>query len=164
MIGPGALNVTVVSPIASLPEAERSVDRAQRWVLERIGRALTAKGPDVVMHGSGDLTLDGRKFSGSAQRRLRTHLMIHASILYDFDLGAIDRYTLMPPRQPSYRADRSHADFVGNLPLSRAAIVRAVGGFWGDGGGISDDRTLPDDLVADLVARKFGEIGWIERL
>ena len=163
VIGPGALNVTLVLPIAGDP-AFRAVDAAQRLVLERVAAALRAAGADVAMLGSGDLTLGGRKFSGSAQRRLRHHLMIHFSILYDFDLPSIGRYTRMPPRRPSYRADRSHDDFVTNLPLDRAAIVRAIGATWAPGTAPAGDAVVPRELVAELAARKFRDDGWIERL
>ena len=164
VIGPGALSVTVVLPLAAEPVAFASVDTAQRFILERIAQALRACGPEVVMLGSGDLTLHGRKFSGSAQRRLRQHLMVHASILYDFDLTAVDRFTTMPPRQPAYRANRPHADFVVNLPLSRATIVAAISSVWGSQVGSGSDFRVPLDRVADLSRRKFGEFGWIERL
>ena len=163
VIGPGALNVTLVLAIASEPEF-RSVDTAQKFVLERIAEALRAEVPEVAMLGSGDLTLGGRKFSGSAQRRLRDHLMIHASILYDFDIDLIDRYTKMPPRRPSYRADRTHADFVVNLPLGRERIIRAIRSAWGNDQDSATDDPVPFDLIADLSRRKFKDFGWIERL
>ena len=164
VIGPGALNLTLVVPIAREPVAFQAVDTAQRFVLERIAAALRQAGPGVVMLGSGDLTLGGRKFSGSAQRRLRHHLMIHASILYDFDLGAIDRYTRMPPRQPTYRDHRPHADFVMNLPMSRAAIIAAVRSAWAPEGVLETDGPMPGDLIAELSRRKFQDFGWIKRL
>ncbi len=164
VIGPGALNVTVVLPIDSEPVAFRSVDTAQRFVLERVAEALRVEVPEVLMLGSGDLTLGGRKFSGSAQRRLRRHLMVHASILYDFDLDLIDRYTTIPPRQPSYRDNRPHSDFVVNLPMGRDQIVRAVGSVWNLNPGPDSDYGVPFDLVEDLSRRKFKDFGWIERL
>ncbi len=163
VIGPGALNVTLVLPIASDP-AFASVDTAQRAVLERVAAALRAAGPAVAMLGSGDLTLGGRKFSGSAQRRLRHHLMIHFSVLYDFDLPLIARYTHMPPRQPGYRADRPHDDFVVNLPLGRAAIVAAVRSTWGGESATAAGYPVPADLIAELARTKFGASRWIERL
>ena len=88
------------------------------------------RGPPVEMLGSGDLTLGGRKFSGSAQRRLRRHVLIHASLLYDFPLDRIDRYTLMPPRRPDYREDRPHAEFVTNLPMRRERLLAALKAAW----------------------------------
>lgn len=164
VIGPGALNVTVVLPIAAEPAAFRSVDTAQQSVLERIGAHLRRAGPAVRMLGSGDLTLGGRKFSGSAQRRLRTHFMVHASILYDFELGLIDRFLTIPARQPAYRAGRPHADFVTNLPLARGAISEAVRSIWRTREGSLAQEPALLDLVADLSRRKFRDNGWIERL
>ncbi len=164
VIGPGALNVTLVLPIDSEPAAFGSVDTAQRFVLERVAEALRVEVPGVVMLGSGDLTLGGRKFSGSAQRRLRHHLMVHASILYDFDLDLIDRYTTMPPRRPSYRDNRPHSEFVVNLPMGREQIVRAVGAAWGANPSPASDYAVPFELVNELSRRKFKDFGWIERL
>ena len=31
-----------------------------------------------------------------------------------------------PPRQPAYRKERSHRDFVANLPLERQQLITAV--------------------------------------
>ena len=164
VIGPGALNVTVVLPIRTEPVAFRSVDTAQQFVLEQVATALRPLGPDVVMLGSGDLTWRGRKFAGSAQRRLRNNLMIHTSLLYDFELSQIDHFLAMPPRQPSYRENRSHADFVTNLALDRALIVKEIARIWGaEVGCLPDDPGLLD-LIDDLARRKFGDNGWIERL
>ena len=164
VIGPGALNVTLVLPLAAEPAAFRAVDTAQRFVLDRVAGALRGLGPAVEMLGSGDLTVAGRKVAGSAQRRLRDHMMIHFSLLYDFDLPLIDRYLAMPPRQPSYRANRSHRDFVTNLPLTRAAIVAAIRAAWAAPGDGTGRELLPSGRIAALVGEKFGDPGWIARL
>ena len=163
VIGPGALNFTVILPIDSDPGL-KLVDGAQRYVLGRTLEAIRAEGLPAEMLGSGDLTLESRKFSGSAQRRLRHHLLVHASLLYDFPLGQIDRYTLMPPRRPSYRADRPHADFVTNLPLPRDRLLAALLGAW-----LPHDRPaplarIPEATLRELLGEKFHDIGWIERL
>jgi lipoate-protein ligase A len=83
VIGPGALNVTLVLSADDAPGLH-AVDTAQAYVLERIARSIRSLGPDVEVKGLGDLTLGDRKFSGSAQRRLRRSFLVHASILYDF--------------------------------------------------------------------------------
>ena len=123
VIGPGALNVSVVLPVDAAPQL-KNVDSAQRFILARMLEAIRRAGvPDAEMLGSGDLTLGARKFSGSAQRRLRRHVLVHASLLYDFPIKAIDRYTRMPPRRPAYREDRPHGEFVANLPLPRPRLL-----------------------------------------
>lgn len=164
VIGPGALNFTIVLPLGATPVL-KNVDTAQRYVLARTLDAIRAQGvPSAEMFGSGDLTLEGRKFSGSAQRRLRGHLLIHASLLYDFPLQAIERYTLMPPRRPSYRQDRPHADFVTNLPLSREQIVEALKSAWLPEGRPANRAEIPEATLRSLSVEKFSTVGWIERL
>jgi lipoate-protein ligase A len=163
VIGPGALNFSVVLPIAGAAEL-RAVDDAQRFVLGRTAQAIRAQGPPVELLGSGDLTLGRRKFSGSAQRRLRRHILIHASLLYDFPLDRIGRYTRTPARQPSYREGRPHGDFLVNLPLGRDRLVAALGAAWLPEGRAAETAVIPTGLVDELVAAKFSDNDWIRRL
>jgi lipoate---protein ligase len=163
VVGPGTLNVTVVLPDDAAPGLS-AVDRAQRYVLDRIAESIRARGPAVEVLGLGDLTVGRRKFSGSAQRRLRTHFLVHATILYDFPLDLVSRYTALPLRQPSYREGRSHEDFLVNLDLPRASLVEAVRSAWLPPGRPPAPGEAPLDLVRDLVATKFADPSWIERL
>jgi lipoate---protein ligase len=163
VIGPGALNFSVVLPIDASPEL-KGVDTAQRFVLGRTLDAIRKAGPLAEMLGSGDLTIGLRKFSGSAQRRLRRHVLIHASLLYDFPLDAIGRYILMPPRRPSYREDRTHAEFVTNLPLPRERLVAALREAWLPADLPEAPSVIPEETFRTLFETKFSEIGWIERL
>jgi lipoate-protein ligase A len=160
LIGPGALNFTVVLPVGSDPRLG-GVDTAQIHVLERAAEALRAAGPDVRVMGSGDLTLDGRKFSGSAQRRLKRWVMVHATVLYGLDLADVSRYLHPPKRQPSYREGRAHDDFLTLVPLSRPEIVAALRMAWP---GESGESPPPIELAARLVVEKFGRDDWTNRL
>jgi lipoate---protein ligase len=160
LIGPGALNFTIVLAIDADPRL-RTVDTTQLYVLERTAEALRALGPDVQVRGSGDLTLDGRKFSGSAQRRLKNYLMVHASLLYGIEAGEVARYLRTPRRQPEYRAGRSHNEFLTTLPLPCAAIRLALRAAWP----CEEENTLPPRALAEqLLLDKFGRDDWIGRL
>lgn len=163
VIGPGALNFSVILPIEAHAEL-KAVDAAQRFVLGRVAESIRAVGPPVEMLGSGDLTLGLRKFSGSAQRRLRRHVLVHASLLYDFEVDRIGRYTRMPPRSPAYRGGRPHGDFVANLPLPRADLLEAIRRAWLPGGPAGDPVAIPEDLLRALFEAKFSDNGWIGRL
>jgi lipoate-protein ligase A len=163
VIGPGMLNVAVVLPVSAAPGLG-AVDVAQAYVLGRIGRAIRDRGPAVELLGSGDLTVDHRKFSGSAQRRLRTHFLVHATLLYGFPLEWVDRYTHLPRRQPSYREQRSHEDFLVNLDLPRPLLIEAVRSAWLPAERSTQLTAVPEDLVRELVRTKFAERSWIERL
>ncbi len=163
VLGPGTLNVTILLP-ANAAQGLGAVDRAHRYVLDRIASAIRVHGPAVEVLGLGDLTLNRRKFSGSAQRRLRNHFFVHATILYDFPLDRVSRYTALPRRQPAYRDGRSHEDFLTNLDLPRNVLVGAIRSAW-----LSSDRPVetadvPEERVRHLVATKFADPAWIARL
>jgi lipoate-protein ligase A len=132
--------------------------------MDRIAAGLQGPGRAVERLGSGDLTLGRRKFSGSAQRRLRTHFLVHATILYDFPLELIERYTHLPRRQPSYRANRPHGEFLVNLDMSRADLVAAIQSAWLPADHPRQPGPPPHELVGMLVRTKFADPAWIERL
>jgi lipoate-protein ligase A len=162
VVGPGTLNVAVVLAADAAPGLG-AVDRAQHFVLERIAGAVRTLGPRVEVLGLGDLTVGGRKCAGSAQRRLRHYFLVHATLLYDFPLPLITRYTALPKRQPAYRAGRSHADFLTNLGVARDELKAAIRSAWG----VTADGAAPavaERLINELVATKFGTKEWVERL
>jgi lipoate-protein ligase A len=163
VIGPGALNFAVVLPFGAAAELG-TVDTAHAYVLDRTAQAIRAHVPTVERLGSGDLTIQRRKFSGSAQRRLQSHFLVHATILYQFPLGLIDRYTSLPSRQPAYRENRPHAEFLVNLGLPRALLVAAIQGAWLPPAHPRRPAPAPIDLVNQLVQSRFGRPEWIERL
>jgi lipoate-protein ligase A len=163
VVGPGTLNVTVILPGDAAPGLG-AVDTAHAFVLDRIARALRARGPAVEVLGLGDLTLDRRKFAGSAQRRLRTHFLVHASILYQFPPERVARYTALPRRQPPYRAGRAHEEFLTNLDMPRDVLAAAVRTAWLDPTRPVVPANVPEALVKQLVATKFSDPTWIERL
>ena len=118
--GPGCLMFSVLLSLKDRPEC-RGLDGAHRCVMTRIQRAvesaLVAVGSDcqVRIQGICDLTIDGRKISGNALRLKRHWMMYHGTLLVDMPLEWIDRYLLEPPKQPEYRAQREHRDFVESL-------------------------------------------------
>jgi len=162
VIGPGALNVTLVLPFSAHP-ALASVDGAQMYILNRIAEAIRARGPEVEVLGSGDLTLAGRKFAGSAQRRLRRWVMVHASILYDMPITRISRYLRRPERQPAYRDQREHEEFLLNLPMHRTILNESIRSAWPLSHRLDAASEVSRDLLESLLAEKFANRSWIER-
>lgn len=114
--GPGCLMYSLVLSSRRRPEL-RKVDEIHRWVMARLVAAIHRQCPQVRWQGTCDLTLDQRKFSGNSLKVARHHVLYHGTILHAFDLSSISRWLQTPPRQPDYRAGRSHADFVTNLPV-----------------------------------------------
>lgn len=123
VLGPGCLNYAIGLSIVSRPRLA-DVAASFRTVLASLTAELRVEG--LMGAGLADLALDGRKVSGNAQRRGRCGLLHHGTVLYDFDAALAHRYLREPPRQPDYRAGRSHQRFLGNLPLSGAAVRRRM--------------------------------------
>jgi lipoate-protein ligase A len=162
VIGRGALNFAVVLPIASAPELT-AVATAQRYVLGRVADALNRGDVCVAVQGSGDLTVCDRKVCGSAQRRLRKHVLIHATILYQFPLDAIARYLRIPDRQPAYRRGRSHDEFVANIAVDRPALARAISSAFLDSAPAINVGSLPLERTQRLAYEKYGDRAWVAR-
>lgn len=162
VVGPGALNVTVVLPAVFAPGLD-AVDRSQAYVLERVATGLRARVPEVRVQGLGDLTLGDRKFAGSAQRRLKHWFLVHLTMMYDFPVAPIVRYTRSPRRQPGYRAGRSHELFLTNINLSRDDLLDALRACWLPPGIVVTPYEVPGSLVDDLVVTRFGDPSWVRR-
>jgi lipoate-protein ligase A len=163
LVGPGTLNINVVLPVDFSPGLH-AVDAAQAFVLERLALSLRRhRGPEIGLQGLGDLTLGDRKFAGSAQRRLKNHFLVHTSLLYDFPLDLISRYTRTPRRQPAYRDGRPHEDFLTNLGLSRNLILSAVHSAWLSPTGPPQAASIPTELVDGLIRDKFSDPEWVNR-
>jgi lipoate---protein ligase len=163
VLGPGALNVTVILPGSAAPGLS-AVDIAHRYVLERIAEALRASDRQVTVEGLGDLTVSGRKFGGSAQRRVKNWFLVHCTILHAFPLERIGRYLTLPSRQPPYRAGRTHEDFLMNLDLPRTILHGLICSAWSPSSSLSPATDVPHDLLEALLAERFANRSWIERL
>lgn len=161
LLGPGCLLFSVVLSFERDPALAHVVP-SYRWIMQRLADALRPSVPAITLEGSSDLALNGLKVSGNSQQRKRRFLLHHGTLLYNFDLERIPRYLKMPGRQPDYRADRPHLDFVANLPLTREQLESRVKSAW-DVELVTDiDATIT--LHADKLAReKYERRDWIYR-
>jgi lipoate---protein ligase len=158
VVGPGALNVSVILPDSAAPGLT-TVEGAHRYVLDSIARRICGAGPTVTVAGRGDLVIGNQKCGGSAQRRLKSWFMVHCSILNDFSIDRVVRYLAVPRRQPDYRQGRGHHAFLRNLGLPRKILQDAIRG----GGAPGACPAGAQALVPALMAEKFANRVWIER-
>jgi len=162
--GPGCLMYAVVLDFDTHPQL-RAVDQAHRHVLERMASLLAPLLPAVSTAGISDLVFQPQskhenqallqKFSGNALRIKRNHLLYHGTLLYDFDLSRISQLLGSATRQPDYRNERGHTEFVANLPLEREELIAALIDGW------NAPRVLPtwpQQRVADLIQNRYAEI------
>jgi lipoate-protein ligase A len=123
VLGPGCLNYAVCLSLPSRPE-HTPVSASFHAIHEQLVAALGV--PGLMIAAQTDLAWGGLKVSGSAQRRGRRAVLHHGTLLYGFDAELAHRYLREPPRQPTYRAGRSHRMFMGNVPLSRQVMLDRI--------------------------------------
>jgi lipoate-protein ligase A len=155
--GPGCLNYSLILEIDFHP-ALAGIPQTNAYIMEKQAAAIQrlALGP-VAISGTTDLTLNGLKFSGNAQRRRRKTLLFHGALLLSFDLDRIGRLLNMPSQQPEYRQNRSHGDFLTNLNIERLAIKAALRQEWG---AVEDYDSVPAAAMDALIAEKYGRTEW----
>ena len=98
-----------------------------------------------------------RKFSGNAQRRKRRALLFHGSFLLDLDLGLLGQVLAHPSKEPDYRGQRAHTDFLANLAVSCAAIKGALIDCWQAAGPV---EAPPWARMRQLVGEKYSRREW----
>lgn len=152
--GPGCLMYSLVLSIEVHPQLVIPSE-AHLLVLERLAEGLRKLGCDASLDGTSDLAVGRRKFSGNSLRSKRRHILYHGTLLYDFPLPLISQLLQMPPRQPDYRASRSHADFVVNLDLGRDTLSEMLIEQWQAEAG-SDDWPL--QRTEQLARDRYGAL------
>ncbi len=123
--GPGSFSYALILHQDTDP-ALRSIGGANEWVLSRIADQLRLHDVPAEIRGISDLAVGGRKISGNAQRRKKDWILFHGTLLHGMPAEQIARYLRMPPRQPDYRADRAHQDFLTTLPLGPDKLVEIL--------------------------------------
>jgi lipoate-protein ligase A len=158
--GPGCLMYSLVLSLERRPEL-RAINSAHCFVLNKLAQTIGSLMPGVDLRGTSDLAVGDRKFSGNSLRMKRTHLLYHGTLLYWFPLELVSVCLLQPPRQPDYRASRSHNEFIANLSIEPLALRLAVIDAFGPAPSGAD---WPRELTATLAAEKFACGDWTARL
>lgn len=160
LLGAGCLAYALVLPLEWHPELA-TVTRTNRFIMERLRSALQPSVPGTIaVEGHTDLTLDGRKFSGNAQRRRAGSVLFHGTFLLSMDLQAVTRLLPPPSVEPAYRGGRPHPDFLVNLPLSAEAVKSLLRQAWK----AEVAWHLPlDPAIGEWVRTRYGSAEWHAR-
>jgi lipoate-protein ligase A len=157
--GAGCLSFSLVLAYTRDP-ALQDIHASYAYILGRVRDALADLLPGVEHAGTSDLAAGGRKFSGNAQQRKRSHLLHHGTLLYAFDLGRVGCYLRVPARQPEYRAGRGHDAFLMNLPAMPDDLRRRLRAAWTVDGDVAE---WPAGVVRQLVQEKYSRPEWTRR-
>jgi len=159
--GPGCLNYAVVLPIReSGPHS--TITGTGTFVMTRHRDAIRQLVPGPVeVRGHSDLALNELKFSGNAQRRRERSLLFHGTFLLSFNIRMVDQVLRPPSKQPTYRKNRSHGEFLTNLHLPSGAVKRAIQEAW-NVSDVYEDFPLPQ--MENLVHERYARPEWNFRM
>ena len=158
--GPGCLNYSLILRTESNPPL-MSIHTTNQFILQRHQAALQPLLERAIeLQGHTDLALGQRKFSGNAQRRKKEFLLFHGTFLLDFDLPLLELVLPMPTRQPEYRRQRSHTEFLTNLKLPPEALKRALLNCWSPRQELAE---APSEIIEALVRDKYSRREWTFR-
>jgi lipoate---protein ligase len=155
--GSGCLLYSLVLRYDHSP-ALREIRTSYEWILDLVMAGIGL--PGLAQRGISDLTLDGLKFSGNAQQRKANTLLHHGTLLYNFHLPLVPQYLRQPPRQPDYRNDRTHLDFLTNLPREESQLKNGLKLIWQAGETV---QSIPFQRVSSLRADRYDRDDWHRR-
>ncbi len=112
----GVLNYSLITPALD----HLDLKAGYRQGTDIVCAILSAFGITGAQRGTSDVAVGDRKISGNAQARRWKALLVHGTLLVDFDFDLAEKVLLHPPREPEYRQGRSHREFLVTL--------RALGG------------------------------------
>jgi lipoate---protein ligase len=113
-----------------------------RQGIDLVCAILAAFGVVGRQEGTSDVAVGDRKISGNAQARRWKAILVHGTLLVDFDHDLTDAVLKHPPREPAYRRSRAHRDFLVTL--------RSLG--------VQPGRSSIERTVLAVANRLFGEI------
>jgi lipoate-protein ligase A len=134
----GVLNYSLVTPAPDRLDLMAGF----RQGTDLIRALLEAFGVTGVVQGTCDVAVAGRKISGNAQARRWKSLLVHGTLLVDFDFDLAEKVLPHPLREPEYRQARRHRDFL--------ATLRALG--------VEADRSAVERLAIEVGQRPFRSV------
>ena len=155
--GPGCLNYSLLlnverrSVLQSITETNCSILKCNAAM------ASALLGRSAAIQGFTDLTIGNLKFSGNAQRRKRHWILFHGTFLLDFDTALMEELLLVPPKQPAYRQNRSHRQFLTRVDVSVHSIKAALRECWA---ATQLLQKIPSSLIAQLIREKYSRDEW----
>jgi lipoate-protein ligase A len=155
--GPGCLNYALVLDSETRPGLE-NISQTNRTIMQmHRGVLTTLQFTDVQVLGHTDLAIGSLKCSGNAQRRKGRSLIFHGTFLLDLDLSLVEQLLPLPGRQPSYRENRPHRDFLKNLKLPGAQLKEALRKKWQ-----ADEPfdQVPWSSISALVKERYSSDDW----
>jgi lipoate---protein ligase len=166
--GRGCLNYALIlriadnSPLANISSANRFIMDRNRSAIESAVHnpqsAISVRGhTDLAIHNPQSAIRTPLKFSGNSQRRRKHFLLFHGTFLLNFNLALVGELLRAPSRQPDYRRDRRHEEFLTNLNLPADTVKAALQKCWN---ATSPLKNPPLDKISELARGKYAAREW----
>ncbi|HTX21618.1 MAG TPA: lipoate--protein ligase family protein [Candidatus Aquilonibacter sp.] len=158
--GRGCLNYALIlriaenSPLASISGANKFIMERNRKAIESAIRNPPAA---ISVRGHTDLAIDGLKCSGNSQRRHKKFLLFHGTFLLNFNLALVGEFLRRPSKQPDYRKERSHDEFLTNLNLPADEVKIALQKIWKANLPLENP---PLEKISELAREKYSTREW----
>jgi lipoate---protein ligase len=154
---PGCLNYSLILRIPNSGPLQ-TITGTNTYILQRNQAALEPLlKARVDVQGHTDLAIQKLKFSGNAQRRKRKFLIFHGTFLLQADIPLIEKVLRMPSKQPDYRQNRTHREFLVNLELKPEAVKATLRKVWQAEELFSD---VPSEKIQELARQKYSTHEW----
>lgn len=155
--GPGCLNYSLILELQDRSHL-RDITETNIFIMGRLKQALQPLlGTPICVQGFTDLALGMQKFSGNAQYRKRRALLFHGTFLLDFDIPLIEKLLPPPHKQPAYRQNRSHGNFLANLNLPPHRVKEALKQSWG---AREEFKNIPFETIERLARERYSRDEW----
>lgn len=166
--GPGCLNYALIlrihkhGPTANTSSTNEFIMHIHRSIIETLLKQYTSANEPVTVtiEGHTDLAWNGLKFSGNAQRRRKRFLLFHGTFLLHMDLQLVEQTLPIPAKQPAYRMNRSHTEFLVNLPIPQMAIKSALATAWH---ATIPVQNPPMERIQHLAISKYASFDWVRK-
>ena len=158
---PGCLMYAVLLSYRKRPQL-RMLEQAHQFVMTKMQDALNSLNIETKFLGTCDLTIDDKKVSGNALRCKKNWMIYHGTMICEsMDLQLVSNCLGQPKRQPEYRAGRSHADFLCQIPTSTSYLADAIAKTWKT---VEETKEWPKELTERLVETKYTTEAWNYKL
>ena len=91
-------------------------------------------------------------------------MLYHGTILIDMPISEIADCLKMPERQPDYRNQRSHRDFIGLLPTEPQARKTAIAKQWSAVAAKNEQELDWHSALTQQLAEKYRDPAWTQRV
>jgi len=155
--GPGCFNFTLILKIEESGPLKNTVE-TNAFVMNRHCEAMKPHlDSNVRIQGFTDLAFKNLKFSGNAQRRKRRFVLFHGTFLINFDIPKVTDHLHMPSKQPAYRENRTHEEFLTNVNLTSENLKEMLRNCW------QAEKHFEHNLLEEtnhLVQTKYSTDAW----